>query len=269
MRRLALALIVALAGASTAAEPASDEWRVSVTPYLLLPGVDAEFGMDGPSGSPEVDGGPTDVLALINFAVMLKAEARSGRGFVLVDWMYLDMGEADSVVREVEFPDGTVPVGASLTVDSDASFDGFMVTLGGGWRALERPTTELDLYGGLRTLNLSASLRWTLTAAITSPGGGYTFPIAGSIESNDETWDALVGARGSWRFAEDWRAFGFGDHGWGHDTESWQWGLGLSWRPGSASFELAWRELGWHGLGDSGAGDLRLYGPAFGATFRF
>jgi hypothetical protein len=269
MRRAFLAVALALAGAAGAAEPVLGDWQGSVTPYLLLPGVDADFGIDAGGGAPEVGAGPSGVLSMINFVVMLKGEARRGRTFVFADWMYLDLGNVDSVVRAVEFPDGTVPVGASLTLDSDASFDAFMVMGGGGWRALDAPRGNIDLYGGLRTLNFSSSLRWTLTGAITSPGGGYSFPTSGELASNSETWDALLGARGAWRFAEHWSAFGFGDHGWGHGSESWQWGFGLRWQPRAVSLEVAWRELGWLGLGDDNSGTLRLYGPAFGATFTF
>ncbi len=269
MRRALLVAAFGVASAVGAADPAGDNWRFALTPYLFLPGVEAEFGIDASGGAPAVGSGPSDVLAWINLAVMLKAEARRGGAFTFVDWMYLDLGNVDSVVRSVDFPDGSVPVGASVTVDSDASFDGFMVMFGGGWRVVDDAAGELDLYGGARTLNLSTSLRWTLTTAITSPGGGYSFPLAGEIGASDETWDGAIGVRGAWRFGERWRAFGVADHGWGHGTESWQWGLGLSWHPNATSVELAWRELGWQGLGDDQRGRLRLYGPAFGATFRF
>ena len=269
MLRSALAIPLCLACATAQAQDA-DDWTIAVTPYVLLPGVDAELGVSGPGGgSPAIEVGPTDFLALVNFAAMVKVEARHGRGFTFVDWMYLDLGDANSVVRQIDFPDGSVPIGVGVVTDTDASFDGFTVTLGGGWRFYESGPLELDAYGGLRTLNTSASFSWSFTTTISSPGGGYTFPQSGALEHSDETWDAMTGLRGRWLLGDGWRAFGVVDHGWGHETESWQWALGTSMQKGSISLELAWREIGWAGLGGSGTGKLRLHGPALGATFRF
>jgi hypothetical protein len=269
MRRTLLAIGLFVAGVAGADDSAVGGWQLELTPYLMLPGVEASIGLSSPDGDPSVDSGPSDVLALINMAVMLKAEARRERVFLFVDWMYLDMGNADSVIGAIEFPDGTVPVGASLTLDSDASFDGFMVMVGGGYRVLDEARGELELYGGVRTLNLSTSLSWTLTAAITSPGGGYTVPASGEIGGVSESWDAVLGVRGALHLAERWRAFGLADHGWGDGTASWQGVVGLRWLGDSTAIELAWREIAWERIGPEKQGSLRLYGPVIGATFRF
>lgn len=272
MRGSRNALFVGALGASLCAAPvpAEEGWALSITPYLMLPGVDALVGIESPGGgAPSVGAGPSDAASLINMAVMVKAEARREREFLFVDWMYLDMGDANSVIAAIEFPDGTVPVGGTLTLDSDVSFDGFMVMAGGGYRMLEAERSTLDLYGGIRTLNLSTSLRWALTAAINSPGGGYTFPATGQLEGSSDAWDAVVGLRGSLRLAERWRAFGVADVGWGDGSDSWQAILGLSWRAENTSIEFAWREIAWHGIGQAQGSSLRLYGPEIGATFRF
>jgi hypothetical protein len=200
---------------------------------------------------------------------MLQAEARHGRAFVTFDWMYLDMGNVDSTVRSVAFPDGTVPIGASANLTTDSTFDGWMVMLSGGYRVVDGEDLDLGLYGGLRTLNLTSGVRWELTAAVTSPGGGYTFPASGAVEVHDETWDAVVGARGTWRLGERLGAFALADLGRGDGTESAQWTLGASWRFASASVELSWRDIRWRGLFATDRGELALYGPVIGATFRF
>jgi hypothetical protein len=121
----------------------------------------------------------------------------------------------------------------------------------------------------VRTLNLSTSLHWALTVAINSPGGAYTFPASGEAEGSSDTWDALVGLRGSFRIAERWRAFGIADAGWGDGSDSWQAILGLSRRAETTTIEFAWREIAWQGIGAGQQGSLRLYGPVIGATFRF
>lgn len=266
MRRVLLALTLIGVGTASAAD---DDWSVSLTPYLLLPGIEASLGYDAPAGDPDAEAGPSDILSTINFVVMLKTEVRHGRGFSFVDWMYIDLGNVDSVVRDVQFPDGTVPVGASVTVDSDAYFDGFIVMFGGGYGLVEDDAFDLDAYGGLRTLNLSAGLRWSLTTTITSPGGSQTFPLSGVVEDSSETWDVVLGARSSYKLGDDWTVFGLADYGWGHESSSWNAMLGVRWRWGDASIDGGWREIAWEGIGESSHGRLRLFGPIIGATFRF
>jgi hypothetical protein len=262
---LAAAALTLLAGTARA----EDEWTLQLTPYVLIPSVEATLGYQAPGGSPDVGAGPTDWLELINAVAMLQAEARRGRVFVTFDWMYLDMGNVESAVRSVGFPDGTVPIDASANLTTDATFDGWMVTLSGGYRVVDGEDLDLGLYGGLRTLNLTSGVRWELTASVTSPGGSHTFPASGAVEVHDETWDAVVGARGTWRFGERFGAFALADLGRGDGTESAQWTLGASWRFASTSVELSWRDIRWRGLFAAERGELALYGPVVGATFRF
>lgn len=261
-------LVAALAPVGIAAA-AEDDWSLQLTPYVLIPSVEASLGFQAPGGSPEFGAGPTDWLELINAVAMLQAEARRGRAFVTFDWMYLDMGNVDSVVRSVEFPDGTVPVGASATLDTDTSFDGWTVMVSGGYRVLDGEQAWLGLYGGLRTLNLTSGVRWELTATITSPGGSASFPASGATEVHDETWDAVLGARGAWRFGEHLGAFALADLGRGDGSSSSQWTVGALWHFDNASVELSWRDVRWEGLFVADRGELELYGPVIGATFRF
>lgn len=263
-------LIAVLCAALLApAASADDGWEATLTPYLLLPGVEAKLRFDLPAGDPEVEEGPSEVLALINMAAMLKGEARNGRLIMMFDWLYIDLGDVQSVLRDVEFPDGTVPVNASVMVDSAASFDGFAVLLAGGMRLLDEPSYSFDAYGGVRTLNLSAAWNWTITGAIASPGNSYSFASSGEVEDVSENWDALLGVRGRWQFGAELSAFGVADHGWGDGSSSWQWALGLGWQRGQLGAEIAWRELGWRGIGAESVGELRLYGPAFGVSWAF
>jgi hypothetical protein len=264
-------LVCAAASALAApAAPATDaDWSLQLTPYVLIPSVEASIGYQAPAVSPEVGAGPTDWLELVNAVAMLQAEARRGRTFVTVDWMYLDMGNVDSVVRSVSFPEGTVPVGASATLDTDATFDGWTVMLSGGYRVVDDDRAGLDLYGGLRTLNLTSGLRWELAASVSSPGGSASFPASGAVEMHDETWDAVVGVRGDWRFGDHLGAFALADLGRGDGSGSSQWTVGAAWRFDTASVELSWRDIRWEGLFAAAGGALELYGPVVGATFRF
>jgi len=265
---LAILMLVAVV-APQRAGAAADGWTLELTPYFLIPSVEATLGYSAPDGSPDAGSGPTDWVELINAVAMLRVEAGKGRAFVTFDWMYLDMGNVDSVVRSVSFPDGTVPVGASATLDSDATFDGWTVMMSAGYKVVDDERLDLGLYGGVRTLNLSSGLRWQLTAVVTSPGGSYSFPASGAVEVQDETWDAVAGVRGSWRFGDRLSAFALADVGHGDGSSSSQWTVGGAWRFETASVELSWRDIRWEGLYAADRGDLHLDGPVIGATFRF
>jgi hypothetical protein len=67
-------LVVLLASPpAAAAQPASDEWRFSLMPYLWLPTIDGTLKFRTPNGNPEVDvkANPGDYLSEVEMAAML------------------------------------------------------------------------------------------------------------------------------------------------------------------------------------------------------
>lgn len=249
------------------------DWALRITPYLFVPGLDASMAGSTPppgGGSPVLDVGPVDVLSRINMVAMVAVEADRGPAFLVVDWMYLDLGDVDARIREVRFDDGVVPVGAALTLGTDLSLDAFALFMGGGRRAWAGESASLDLFAGVRTFDLSDSLAWTLTGSVTSPGGsGDSFAVSGQRESHAATWDAVLGARGRVALGRDWSAHALVDLGRGDGSDSREWMAGLDWRSRSFDLGLAWRDVRW-GWDDAGGGSwLRLAGPLVSASFRF
>ena len=66
----------------TLAQPPSNQWQFTITPYLWLPNIDGTLKYNSPprtSGRPEVKVGPNDYLENLDFAIMINAEARKAR----------------------------------------------------------------------------------------------------------------------------------------------------------------------------------------------
>ena len=129
---------------------------------------------------------------------------------------------------------------------------------------------ELDVFGGLRYFGLEASTDWQLTAAVTGPGGGQTFPRAGSISEREDLWDGIVGVKGRvWLGRSNWSIPYYLDVGTGSSSLTWQGMLGVAYSYKWVGVTLAYRHLYYDQKDDKLIQDMRFSGPALGVTFRF
>jgi hypothetical protein len=266
-RCLAVALFATIAAAATvsAEEDKSDgKWHFTVTPYLWLPDVSGSLTYTNPTGaggsvSTQID--PSSYLESLDFAGMFTAEGRKDNWVLFTDYIYLHMGGHDSAVQSVTGPGGivTVPVnvsGATTLVTN-------VWTLAGGYSVVHKPDVSLDLFGGARLLNLSSSLSWNFTG----PAGGLV--KAGSTSETINKWDGIVGLKGEVRFGESkWFMPFYGDIGAGSSNSTWQALLGAGYRFGWGDLVFVVRSLSYN-FTDSSQLDVRMTGPALGASFRF
>ena len=128
----------------------------------------------------------------------------------------------------------------------------------------------LDVFGGLRYFELSASTSWQLSSVITGPGGGQTFPRTGGISEKLALWDGIVGVRGRVPLGSShWSIPYYLDLGGGSSNWTWQWLLGIDYSFKWGAVTLAYRDLYYDQKDDKLLQDLRFSGPALGVTFRF
>jgi len=253
------------------AQQAADRWTFAVTPYLWLPNVDGTINYSVPpdgTGAPEVGVGPNDYLQNLSFALMLSGEARKGRWSIITDLVYLDFNNEEGNVKSVNF--GGSVVGASANLSTHSSLKGLQWTLASGYTLVQTPTMTLDLLGGFRYFEIEATSDWQLSATVTAPGGGGTFPASGSISRRSRLWDGIVGVRGRVRLGEGpWTLPYYLDVGAGSSRLTWQGVLGIAYGFKWGDAALTYRHLSY----DQDAGkllqDFRFSGPAFGASFRF
>jgi len=273
-RLIVLATLAALAlcGAlGAAAQTPGDEWKFSITPYLWLPNIDGTLKYSvppGAAGSPEVEVGPNDYLEALNMVIMISGEARKNRFSVFTDFIYLDFSDEESSVKSVNF--GGSLVSSSANVSTDSSLKGAAWTLGAGYAVLPGRPVELDVFGGLRYFGLEASTDWQLTATVTGPGTGQTFPRTGSVSQREDLWDGIVGIRGRiWLGGSGWSIPYYSDVGTGSSSLTWQGMIGIAYSYKWFGATLAYRYLYYDQKDDKLIQEVRFSGPALGVSFRF
>ena len=277
MKRAGIIIIATLAALTlcgplgAAAQTQSSQWSFTITPYLWAPNIDGTLKYSVPpggGGSPEVETGPNDYLENLSGALMISGEARKGRWSVFTDFIYLDFSSEESSVKSVNFGGSTVS--SSANVSTDSSLTGAVWTLGVGYAVLPGRPVDLDVFGGLRYFGLEASTDWQLSLAVTGPGGGQTFPRAGSISQREDLWDGVVGVKGRvWLGKSNWSLPYYLDVGTGSSSLTWQGMLGIAYSYKWFGATLVYRHLYYDMKGDNLVQDMRFSGPAFGLNFRF
>jgi hypothetical protein len=96
------ALLLLRAAIPASAQVASEEWRVTVTPYLMGAGLSGTVGAQGLDG--EINVSASDVLSHLEFGVMGVVAMRKGAWGMGADAMYVALGAtADRPAADVDF----------------------------------------------------------------------------------------------------------------------------------------------------------------------
>ena len=233
------------AAASAQAADWTRGWSGQATLYAWLPVINGS--QEGPDGEPLVDLDTSDVLSALDMAFMGAAELRNGRFGLLFDVMYADLSSGGSWVQN--------------RVDTEVGTKVGMYTAALSYRVYEEDRAFVDVYGGARYFDTSASFDLDGTNL------GQSF-------SKDLRWtDGIVGLRGGLPLGEKWSLAGFADVG-GFDA-----GSDLSWEVyGGANYAFAEHWAGTFGyrylsieksVTARAALDIDMQGPLFGVTYKF
>ena len=268
-------------GQTPVPQPA-DPWTFSVMPYLWLPSLEGKFSYGPPqtggaTANVSVDLSASDLLNALNFVVPIMGEARKGRWLIGTDFLYLNLGKADSKVQSVDINPGSGPINVStggLNAGTQSSLKALEWTLVGGYAAIQEPRASLDVIGGLRYLGLEAKTDWQLTGTVTGTGPGgntVTFARTGSVEKTANIWAAIVGAKGRVKLGEsDWFVNYYADVGGGSSVFTWQGAAGIGWSFAKwGELLLDYRYLYYSQSGDKLIDNLTLQGVQLGFNFRF
>lgn len=244
-------------------------WTFSITPYLWKPNIDGtlNYGAYPGGGSPSAEVGPNDYMEALSTALMISGEVRRDRWLAFTDLIYLDFSEESSAIQSINFGGSVVVSSANLATQS--SLRGLVWTLGTGYAALPGRPVALDVFGGLRYASLEASTDWQLALAVTGPGGGQTFPQAGSISERMDLWNGIIGVKGLfWLGSSNWSMPYYLDVGTGSGL-TWQGMLGIAYSFDWIDVKVVYRHLYFDQGSDKLIQDMRFSGPALGVTFRF
>jgi len=249
----------------------AQEWTYSLTPYVWLPNVNGKLKYEvppGAGGAPEVDTGPNNYLQNLSMVLMLAGEARKGDWAVFTDFIYLKFDKEKSNVNSINF--GGNRVTTSADVHTQSGLKGYEWTIGTSRTVLKSPRYTLDLLGGLRYFHIEANSDWQLATTVSGPGGGQTFPSAGSVSRESNLWDGIVGVRGRVRWGDTpWYSPYYLDVGGGSSNLTWQGIAGVAYGFKWGDLLLAYRKLYYDQGDDKLLQNFSFSGPTLGATFRF
>jgi hypothetical protein len=266
---IAFAIFSAPAQAQSA--PPDDQWTFSITPYLWLPNINGTLKYSippGAGGSPEVQAGPNDYLQNLQSVLLISGEARKDRWLTFTDIIYLDFANQKSSVKAVNF--GGNIVSSNVNLATSSSLKAGVGMLGVGYAVQTGQAVTADVFGGVRYAGLEASTDWQLAVVVTGPGGGQTFPQAGSVTKRADLWDGIVGVKGRVLLgSSNWSIPYYLDAGTGSSSLTWQGMLGVAYSWNWGGVTLAYRNLYYDQKDDKLVQNLRLTGPALGVTFRF
>jgi hypothetical protein len=270
-----LLVLLPLALQSAAAHADEPGWQFQLTPYVWLPTISGNLNYGPPAGgddgAPRVDVGPTDWLDLLNSAFLLRGEARKERFFVFADVVYLGLESDDDRVVSVSPGSGDViPIDASVNLDTKSDVDGFTMTLAGGFNIHRDETSSTDIFAGARYLGVDTKTSWNLSADIELPGGGTVLSRQGAIESDLDSWDAIIGIKGERHIGNGkWSLPYYLDIGTGDSDLTWQVIAGASYAFGWGDLVLSYRHFEYDGGPKELMEDFSFSGPVLGGRFSF
>jgi hypothetical protein len=252
---------------ATAATEPPDAWQFQAMLDLYLPSIGGTTTFPPGSGSSSDVG--VDASAILNnlkMAFMGALEARRGPWGMFTDVLYVDLGNTKSGTRALSIGGRPLPVDASAS----ATFDlrGTAWTLAATYRVVPDPQRPLDLIAGARLLDMKETLGWQLSGNLAS----IPLPVReGNRASSLSNWDALVGAKGQFRFGPDnaWFAHYYLDVGTGESNLTWQAVGGIGYRFNWGEIIGAWRHLDYRMQTGKTIESLSFDGPMIGALFHW
>ncbi len=262
-------VIGVLASGGTASAAGVDmydgEWHYSLTPYAWFPNISQTLQLTTPLGggkTVDVEVKPDSYLSNLDFALMGTFEARKGDWALAMDLIYNDFGDQKGKIKTVQGPGGneSLPIDVNLNVDIQA-----LIWTGIGSYTVARDAAgTLDVFGGVRYLGLETST----DLSFSGPDG--VLGRSGDTSDRINVWDGIVGVRGAVGLGGDWFLPYYLDIGAGNYSNwTWQGWAGIGYRFDWGDVVLAYRNLSYSTSGDEIVEDMRMAGPALGATFRW
>jgi hypothetical protein len=243
-----------------------ESWQFGASIYGWFPDISGQTTFTPPGGGGDFEVGIDKILENLEFTLMGTFDARKGRSGLLVDMIYLGVGNSKSGVTEATIGGTPIPVGASADVSLDV--DSWVWTMAGYYRMVDQPESTFDLLAGLRYTDMAQKVNWSITGNI----GSIPIPDrTGTAEAALDNWDVIVGARGKYMFGANntWFIPYYLDVGTGDSDLTWQGIAGVGYAFSWGETLVAWRYLSYELDSGSAIADVNFNGPAIGVTFRW
>lgn len=232
--------------ASTTQPSASAPWRLSVSPYFWMAGIQgtsAQFGL--PSADMKSDFG--QIFKELDFAFMGILEARRGRYSILGDFSY----------TKISLKNAT-PAGF-LSEKVGVRSETFSALLAGGYTILQSERVLLDVFAGPRL--------WRVKSTLSFQGG-----LLDQHSSRDSaTWvDVVAGLRGNYFLTDKAYLMGWAAIGAGQANLDWDVTFGAGYQvQKNLSLTAGYRMQGVDYRRNGFVFDVIQKGPIMGLSYRF
>ena len=238
-------IVLLMLDSRSATAQAANGWQNEVTLYGWYAGIGGT--VQAPSGAASdfsVDA--SDILDDLEFMLMADYVGRYERWSVIVDFVYMDVGDSANIPTRA----------GSANVDLNVS--SYLVNGGFGFDVWRGDNGVLSVVGGVRYLSLDVD---------------YDASVQGmmllSSSRSDSLTDGFVGLRGQVRFNDKWFLPYYADIGTGGSDVSYQLYAAIGYRFGWGDIRFGYRYIGIEMDDDMIMDDLQLSGPVLGVGFRF
>lgn len=241
-------------------------WTISVTPYIWVPSFNGTLSFNGPAGNSNtlnVSVNPGSYLNKINSGFSFTGEVRKKTFAVETDLIYLNASTSTATVNSVTGPRGFVTV--PISIDTQQHANAIIWTLAPSLTVMHTPVSSLDVLTGFRYAGINAGLGWQFSG----PAGNVA--ATGSVAQSQAIWDWIAGVRGKVGFGKSGLFFPYYfDAGTGTSAFTWQAVLGAGYALNKyTSLQFVYRHLAYNEPAGGLVQQIRLSGPAVGATFHF
>jgi hypothetical protein len=225
-----------------------DKWKIDLNIYLWV----ASIGGTTVAGD-EFDISLSDVVDSLDMAFMGSIGGHKGRWLALADIIYLDVGKEKSNTGSF--------LGQPINTSVGFDLNGTVVSLVGGYTAVQTENLNFDVIFGTRYLGLKTDLTFAVGSNVAP------FSTSGNI------WDGIVGVRGSFDLSEAW-FFSYGlDAGTGESDFTGHARAGFGYQLPKLDVVFGYRYLTWKFASSDPGGrifdDLDFKGPYAGVKFVF
>jgi hypothetical protein len=251
--------------AVAAAQTSAEAWHFDGTLYLYLPSVGGKTTFPE-NGNDNVTVDTSKILDNLQAAFMGSLAARRGAWGAFTDFVYVDFSNSKSSTSN--FSVGGVPIPGDASASTDLGLRGTAWTLAGSYRAIADPVAPVDVFAGLRYLEIKQTLAWNLSGNI----GAIPLPgRAGSREQRVTNWDGIIGVKGRFAFAPErkWFVPYYLDIGTGDSDLTWQAIGGIGYAFSWGEVIGAWRYLDYRMKSGRPIESVNFSGPAVAAVFHW
>lgn len=238
--------LAAILACSSIDASAQERWHWIAAPYLWA--VDVSTDLDVP---PPVSGGISrrtgfdDIVDKLDGAFQIHVEGQGDRFGVFADFTYL--GLSDENTRRL--------------FHSESDLDSRLFEAAAVWSPAEQRFTGVDIFAGLRYIDLDISSTITPTGPLGLP------PIRVDLDKSFS--DLMLGARYTWAFGDRWGLTLRGDGSWGDTEGTWNASVVANYKMKSGVWFFGYRYLDVDAQARGVEADLVLNGPAIGYGFKF